>query len=80
MFGSVINRVRQAFLERSIGKLLRMRRREIGIELEPVLGMIPEDLNILKAVEAKKPVTSYKPRSRSSKSFEKIAKSILRAK
>jgi septum site-determining protein MinD len=41
-----------------------------------VLGAIPEDKNVAEAINAKKPVVSYKPRASISKVFKQLAQKI----
>ena len=77
VFGSVINRSSKGFFRRTLG----MKESEVKAALgTKILGMIPEDLNIYKSTLKGKPVVVYKPRSSSSKSFEKIAKNIIQLK
>lgn len=45
-------------------------RRTLGIE---ILGEIPYDRNVLKAMDAKNPVVTYKPKTAASKAFNLIS-------
>ena len=75
VLGAVINRVSKPKL---FGKPFGMKESEVEAGLgTKILGVIPEDLNILKSEDYRKPVVIYKPKSSSSKSFEKIARNIL---
>ncbi len=74
LVGVIINRLRKpSFLRRGGMKLDEIRAK---IEVE-ILGVIPEDENVPRAIQAKKPVVLHKPRAPASKAFRELAKKFL---
>ncbi len=70
ILGVVINRVR--------GHKYELSYEEIQSILEyPVLGSVPEDLEVAKAISMKMPVVHHSPRSKASHEFKRIAAGIV---
>ncbi len=70
VLGIVVNRVK--------GHKHEMSKREIELMLDaPIIGSIPEDVHVPKSISLKTPVVHYKPRSKSSREFRKLAAKII---
>jgi len=60
------------------GKTYEMKQKKIKEELKlPILGTVPFDRNFVRALVKKMPMQKYKPHSKSSSSFMKIAAKII---
>ena len=68
--GLILNRVRNKKFELSIEDI------EEAAQV-PVLSVLPEDINVLEALAATKPVALYKPRSNASIEYKKLAACLI---
>jgi septum site-determining protein MinD len=75
LVGVVVNRAKKPSLLRRGGGM-KMDEVRARVESE-ILGIIPEDENVSKAIYAKKPVVLYKPRAPASKAFRELSKNFL---
>jgi septum site-determining protein MinD len=67
-----------AVINRRAGKRHEMDNDQIEEMLEvPILGTIPEDINVQRSISKKNPVVNFKPKSRSSRAFRILASRIL---
>jgi septum site-determining protein MinD len=75
LVGAILNRVKKPSLwKRKEGMKLDEVRAKVETE---ILGIIPEDENVSRAIYAKKPVVLHKPRAPASKAFRELAKKFL---
>lgn len=75
LMGAVVNRVKKPSM---LGKkgVMGMDELKARVEME-ILGTIPEDENVPRAIQAKKPVVLHKPKAPASKAFRELAKNFL---
>jgi septum site-determining protein MinD len=70
VLGVVVNRVKGHKHEISLSEIKSM----LGV---PIIEVIPEDINVPISISKMKPVVYYKPKSKASKRFHRIASKIL---
>jgi len=75
LVGAVVNRVKKSSMLGGKGGM-GMDELKARVEME-ILGTIPEDENVPRAIQAKKPVVLYKPKAPASKAFKELSKNFL---